>query len=291
MQPITARLLKWYRENRILYPWRQTKDPYKIWLSEILLQQTRIPVALPFFKKLVRKYPSVEDVAGDSQDAFVAEWSGIGYYGRARNMHACARKLVADHGRKFPSNFDQLLELPGIGRYTAGALRNLCFGELTPAVDGNVSRVLSRITMNIHPTQSSEFRDAIEKSFMEIGKQAPPHDYFQSLMELGEQICLPRPMCKICPVRKFCKAHSLGMQEKLPLARAKKVSVRYFWYFLILQKSNSLFMVKNPNRSFLRDAWMFPDLLSEKKLNDDQLKSEYKKQWNIEFNSIGYIGS
>ena len=291
MQAITSQLLKWYRENRVSYPWRRTKDPYKIWLSEILLQQTRISVALPFFKKLVKKYPSIEDVAGDTQDSFVAEWSGIGYYGRARNMHSCARELVSNHDRKFPSNFDQLLDLPGIGRYTAGALRNLCFGELTPAIDGNIARVISRLIKNLHAPHSRKFRDAIEKAFMEIGKDAPPQEYFQSLMELGEQICLPRPMCWLCPVRKFCRAHASGMEERIPLARARKAAVPYFWYFLILQKSNSLYLMQNPGRPFLRDAWMFPDLLSEMELSDDQLKSEYKKLWNIEFRNLEYLGS
>jgi A/G-specific adenine glycosylase len=291
MQAITEQLLKWYEENKILYPWRETKDPYKIWLSEILLQQTRIPVALPFFKKIVQKYPSIEDIAKDSQDSFVAEWSGIGYYSRARNMHACARELVSHHEKKFPSDFDQLLSLPGIGTYTAGAIRTLCFENLTPAIDGNIARVLSRITKNLHPPQSKEFRREIEKVFMEIGEGAAPYDYFQSLMELGEQVCLPRPLCSACPVQKFCGAYSAGMENRVPQRRARKAAVPFFWYFLILEKSNSLFFMQNSARPFLRDAWMFPDLLSTEELNDDQLKKEFKKRLNIEINKMYYLGS
>jgi len=154
---ITRTLLDWYQKNKILYPWRLTSDPYRIWLSEILLQQTRIPVALPFFQRIVAKYPSLEDVARESQESFVAEWSGIGYYRRARNMHACARELVSNHQQKFPSTYEELTKLPGIGRYTAGALRNVCFDKLTPAIDGNTGRVLARLTLNdLNPT-SKEF--------------------------------------------------------------------------------------------------------------------------------------
>jgi A/G-specific adenine glycosylase len=291
MRPITERLLKWYEKSKILYPWRKTKDPYKIWLSEILLQQTRIPVALPFFEKIVRKYPSIEDIANDSQESFVAEWSGIGYYGRARNMHACARELVTNHEKRFPSDFDQLLNLPGIGTYTAGAIRTLCFENLTPAIDGNIARVLSRITKNLYPPQSKEFRQGIEKAFMEMGEGAAPYDYFQSLMELGEQVCLPRPLCSACPVQNFCGAHSTGVENRLPQRRARKAAVPFFWYFLILEKSNSLFFMQNPSRPFLRDAWMFPDVLSSTELNDDQLKMEFKKQSNIKIDKMYCIGS
>ena len=251
VQPISDRLLKWYEENKILYPWRQTKDPYKIWLSEILLQQTRIPVALPFFEKIVQKYPSIEDVANDSQDSFVAEWSGIGYYGRARNMHACARELVTHHEKKFPSDFNQLLDLPGIGSYTAGAIRTLCFDQLTPAIDGNIARVLSRLTMNLHPPQSKEFRQGIEKAFMEMGQNIAPYDYFQSLMELGEQVCLPRPLCSACPVQEFCGAHSSGMENRIPQRRVRKATVPFFWYFLILRKSKFVLLDAESKTTFL----------------------------------------
>ncbi len=291
MKRTTAVLLEWYRQNRILYPWRLTSDPYKIWLSEILLQQTRIPVALPFFTKIVEKYPSIEDVARASQESFAADWSGIGYYGRAKNMHACARELVSNHKRKFPSSFEQLIKLPGIGRYTAGALRNLCFAELTPAIDGNVARVLSRLTLNVLPPESKDFLPAIEKSFLRLGKNAPAPEYFQALMELGEQICSPRPLCSLCPVRNFCSAHKAGMENQVPRTKARKITVPYFWYFLLLRKSGSLYLIKNSNRAFLREAWLFPDVLDERKLTDPELISEFQNRWNIGIRNLNCVGS
>src|SRR5262245_10454584 len=136
MQPITRKLLTWYRKNRILYPWRRTRDPYRIWLSEILLQQTRIPVVLQYYEKILKRFPTLKSLAKAKDDDFISAWSGIGYYARARNMLSCAREIVSDQGGQFPQDCESLLRLPGIGRYTMGAIRNLCFDQLTPAIDG-----------------------------------------------------------------------------------------------------------------------------------------------------------
>jgi A/G-specific adenine glycosylase len=288
---ITRTLLDWYQKNKILYPWRLTSDPYRIWLSEILLQQTRIPVALPFFQKIVAKYPSLEAVARESQESFVAEWSGIGYYSRARNMHACARELVSNHQQKFPSTYEQLTKLPGIGRYTAGALRNVCFDKLTPAIDGNTGRVLARLTLNdLNPT-SKEFLSALEESYLNIGKDAPPAEFFQALMELGEQICLPQPDCLKCPVRNYCPAFKKGMQTALPRKKIRKRAEPYYWYFLLLQDSESFYLIQNARRNFLRDAWLFPDLLVQQKLNNGELISEFQNRWGINLKDLRKIGS
>ncbi|MCI0613695.1 hypothetical protein L0244_11965 [bacterium] len=291
MKRIAKTLLDWYQKNKILYPWRLTSDPYQIWLSEILLQQTRIPVALPFFKKIVEKYPSLEDVARESQESFVAEWSGIGYYGRARNMHACARELISNHERKFPSTYEQLVKLPGIGRYTAGALRNVCFDELTPAIDGNTGRVLARLTLNDSNPAGKKYLAALEESYLDIGKDAPPAEFFQALMELGEQVCLPQPDCLHCPVRNYCMAFEKGMQTAIPMRKIRKRVEPYYWYFLLLQNSRSFYLIQNPRRSFLRDAWLFPDLLVQHKLNNVDLVSEFQNRWNIKVKNLTNLGS
>jgi A/G-specific adenine glycosylase len=291
LKRITRTLLDWYQKNKIQYPWRLTADPYRIWLSEILLQQTRIPVALPFFNKIVAKYPSLEDVARESQESFVAEWSGIGYYSRARNMHATARELVSNHQQQFPSAYEQLTKLPGIGRYTAGALRNVCFDELSPAIDGNTGRVLARITLNDLNPASKEFLSALEKSYLSIGKDAPPADFFQALMELGEQICLPQPDCLNCPVHNYCLAFEKGMQTVLPRKKIRKRAQPYYWYFLLLQDSESFYLLQNSRRNFLRDAWLFPDLLVQQKLNNEELISEFENRWGIDVKNLNNVGS
>jgi A/G-specific adenine glycosylase len=273
MKALTKQLLLWYRKNRVLYPWRKTKRPYEIWLSEILLQQTRIPVVLNFYEKILRKYPNLKSLAGANDSEFVSLWSGIGYYGRAHNMLACAREILQKHRGKFPSDLASLLSLPGIGRYTAGALRNLCFDQLTPAIDGNIRRVLSRLLM----TDSD-----LESGFQSVGIGAPAADFFQSLMELGERICLPKPACINCPVSKHCKARMAGKTGLFPRKQNKKPLEIFHWYLLVLKSNDSFYYLQNPSRPFLKSAWIFPDLLVREKMSSAaSLKRQFYKRWGI----------
>ncbi len=287
IQALTQKLLLWYQENRIAYSWRKTRDPYSIWLSEILLQQTRISVAIGFYERILAQYPTIQDLVGADSEAFVSSWSGIGYYSRARNMIACAREIVAAHGGIFPSELKDLLKLSGIGPYTAGALRNICFDKLSPAIDGNIRRVLARITGNRNPAHSRTFHREIEAAFLRLGKNAPAGDYFQALMELGEQICLPVPDCPSCPLQKACYAGRHHAALEIPRPKSKKKTEVFHWYFLPLsRKDKSRFYVLNPERAFLKGAWMFPDILSQKELNVAALKENYKRIWGIELKKI-----
>lgn len=284
---IARKLLKWYQKNRKLYPWRKTRAPYRIWLSEILLQQTRIPVALEFYRRILTKYPKIQDLAESDPELFVSSWSGIGYYNRARNMIRCAQKLVKEYNGAFPSDLSGLLALPGIGPYTAGALRNICFSELTPAIDGNIRRVLARITANKIPVNSKRFHREIENAFLQLGQNAPAGDYFQALMELGEQICLPIPRCTICPVRKDCVAWRENIASDLPSNPPRKTTVPYHWYFLVLSNADSAYhYVRNPKREFLKEAWMFPDILSKEELKLAEIRHQYKRIWGIDLKDI-----
>lgn len=284
---VTQKLLYWYRENRIAYPWRRSRDPYRIWLSEILLQQTRISVAVGFYERILAQYPVIQDLVRADPEAFVSSWSGIGYYSRARNMIACARQIVVSHGGIFPSELSHLLKLPGIGPYTAGALRNICFDKLTPAIDGNVRRVLARITGNRNPVHSRTFHRKLEAAFLQLGENAPAGDYFQALMELGEQICLPVPECPSCPLKKTCYAGRHQVAPEIPRSGPKKRTEVFHWYFLVLsRKDQSHFYVLNSERPFLKGAWMFPDILSQKELNAAALKESYKRTWGIELKKV-----
>lgn len=270
-------LIAWYRQNFIPYPWRMTTDIYPIWLSEVLLQQTRIPVALKFYEAILVKYPTLNDLANAKEEEFLAVWSGIGYYSRARNMLRCARKIVEQHSGSFPESWEDLLGLPGIGPYTAGALSGLCFGKLKPAVDGNTRRVLARVTNNTNLMDSSSFESEVERAFLELGKSAPPRDYVQALMELGERICLPTPDCSVCPVEEFCEARKSGTALQLPRRAEKRKPVPYYWYLLLLRKGKSFYLVQNGKREFLRDSWIFPDVLSEKKLTAREITHRYRQ--------------
>jgi len=277
MTRFAKNLLSWYLKNRILYPWRKTKDPYKIWVSEILLQQTRIPVVLKYYDKILDRFPRIEDLTEARETEFLALWSGLGYYRRAHAMLQCAREITQNYNGKFPSDLEELLQLPGIGNYTAGAIRNVCFGILTPSLDGNIRRVLSRLAMQ---------HENLENVFLNFGKDADSGIYFQSLMELGEQICLPDPRCALCPVRKYCKAHQIGKIASFPKKKLKKKTETFHWYLLLAASNGSHYYVQNSDRQFLKKAWIFPDILSRSELSPAVLRQEFQERWGIKTTTL-----
>jgi A/G-specific adenine glycosylase len=192
-------------------------------------------------------------------------------------MLACAREVLRKHRGRFPAELHALLELPGIGKYTAGALRNICFDQLTPAIDGNIRRVLSRLMMS---------NSVLENSFTTIGEGAPAAEFFQSLMELGERICLPKPLCQACPVSRHCKAHSSGKQNEFPLRQTKKAKEIFHWYLLVLKSNGSVYYLLNPSRPFLKFAWIFPDLLVSQKLSSARLIEQFHQKWGIQLKDM-----
>lgn len=292
MSPLSEKLVRWYRKHRILYPWRKTREPYAVWVSEILLQQTRISVVVPFYEKILARFPTVSALAAADAAEFLALWSGIGYYRRAEHMLQCAREIERSHSGQFPAELSGLLALPGIGKYTAGALSNLCFGRLAPAIDGNIARVLARISNCNALYGTTDFHKRIEDVFLQVGKGAPVADYFESLMELGERICLPTaPDCPSCPVRAGCAAHRKGAQTSIPRMPAKKKTAEFHWYFLILQQGNSGFYVQNPRRDFLKSAWLFPDVLSRSKRSEPELRGEFQTRWKINAKRLKEVAS
>ena len=192
-------ILRWYDQNRRHLPWRETRDPYHIWLSEIMLQQTRVAAVLEHYRIFLNRFPDLQALAAASEDAVLAAWSGLGYYRRARLLHRCAKDLVETHGGRFPQNSEALLDLPGIGRYTAAALASIAFAEAVAVVDGNVERVLRRlIDVNLNGPQTWRRAQALLD-------HSRPGDFNQAMMELGATVCLPgEPRCLACPVRKWC---------------------------------------------------------------------------------------
>jgi A/G-specific adenine glycosylase len=288
---LARRLLEWYRKKRTLYPWRLTSDPYLIWLSEILLQQTRIPIVLQYFEKIVNRYPTLKHLIDADPSEFVSHWSGIGYYRRAQNMLLCAQYLSKHYSGQFPRSPELLAKLPGIGKYTAGAISNICFGKLTPALDGNITRVLARLTNNKHARDSQAFRRNLEFAYVHFGKNASSGDYFQALMELGERICLPQPNCFACPVLNFCEAARKNQTHLVPSRKPKRSTINYNWYLLALRKDQHHFFVQNSSREFLREAWLFPDILSRRTLSMKRLNAEFKTRWLIDPGLLQKVGS
>ncbi|HKM85571.1 MAG TPA: A/G-specific adenine glycosylase [Terriglobales bacterium] len=217
-------LLRWYDQHRRDLPWRETRDPYRIWLSEIMLQQTRVAAVLDHYRIFLKRFPNVQELAAASEDAVLAAWSGLGYYRRARMLHQCAEDVVEKHGGRFPRNSEALLALPGIGRYTAAAIASIAFGKPVAVVDGNVERVLQRF-IGIDLAGPQPWRRA-----QALLDHSRPGDFNQAMMELGATVCVPRePRCLACPVRKWCATRGEVPRpvsiELMPASRQNKKQI------------------------------------------------------------------
>jgi A/G-specific adenine glycosylase len=246
-----SRLLTWYERNRRDLPWRKDRDPYRIWLSEIMLQQTRVAAVVEHYRKFLKRFPTVQKLAGARQTSVLAAWSGLGYYRRARMLHDAAKQIVREHKGKFPGSSTDLRALPGIGRYTAAAIASIAFGEPVAVVDGNVERVLERM-LGVD-LQGEELWDAAQS----LLSPKKPGDFNQAMMELGATVCLPRhPKCLACPVRGVCA--SRGEREKATnQGRLKK---RQIWYALDC-RNGSIFLVRRPqNASLMPGMWELPEI-------------------------------
>jgi A/G-specific adenine glycosylase len=254
-------LLNWYDKRRRDLPWRKTRDPYRIWLSEIMLQQTRVAAVLDHYRIFLERFPTVEVLAAASEDAVLAAWSGLGYYRRARMLHRCAKELVRQQGGRFPQNAEALETLPGIGRYTAAAIASIAFEEPIAVVDANVERVVQRL-IGRDLTQPQIWRQA--QSLLSASR---PGDFNQSMMELGATACLPRePKCPACPVRKWCAQQSkitIPMERRAPGGSLKPTSsrqVKEVWYVLS-QRDGRIRLVRRPRKSSLMPGmWELPPL-------------------------------
>ncbi len=245
-------VIRWYHRHHRDLPWRHTSDPYKIWLSEIILQQTRVMQGLPYYLRFVEQYPTVFDLAHAEEQEILRLWQGLGYYSRARNMHRTARQVVNEYGGSFPPTYAQLLQLKGVGQYTAAAIASFAFGEVVPAVDGNVYRVLSRL----FGIKTDILSSAARKEFTGVARQLisadDPATFNQAMIEFGAIQCQPvAPDCLLCPFSAMCYAFQHGAQNRLPVKSKKtKVRDRYLNY-LVLEKGGKLAM----RQRTARDVW------------------------------------
>lgn len=252
MHTLARHLLNWYETNYRELPWRLTRDPYKIWLSEIILQQTRVDQGLPYYKRFIDTFPDIQSLASAEPEHVLRQWQGLGYYSRARNLHRCAIEIVKKYNGQFPSDYHLLIQLPGIGKYTAAAIASFAFRQKVAAVDGNVLRVISRLFAlpdDVGMTKT-------QKKIIEIANGIMPTDrpdlFNQALMEFGALHCTPSsPLCTRCPVQSFCQAFRTGMVQQLPVKNKKiKKRARYFTYYVI--ESNRQLMLKQRQEN---DIW------------------------------------
>lgn len=245
VSPFSEIILRWYDLNKRSLPWRDTSDPYVIWLSEVILQQTRVEQGLPYFKQFVATFPDVHRLAAATEQQVLKLWEGLGYYSRGRNLHRCAREIVREYAGEFPQRAAGLIKLPGVGPYTASAIASIAFNERVPVLDGNVFRILSRIFGITADISSHAGRAVFLKKASPLVPLNRPGDFNQSMMELGALVCTPRnPRCDVCPFSSMCVARRGGSIAGLPVKSKKaKVKTRFFYYF-ILRKGSRIGMRK-----------------------------------------------
>lgn len=247
-------------------PWRETKDPYRIWISEIMLQQTQVETVIPYYHRWLKKFPNVTTLAEAPLDQVLKLWEGLGYYRRARNMHESAKIIVNRHGGKFPADLEEIRKLPGIGRYTAGAVASIAFGKPAPLVDGNVARVFARVFTIKDPVDSSKTQKKLWDLAARLIPQENPGDFNQALMELGATLCLPsHPLCSICPVSKLCGAHRLGQEQNFPRKMRQPPAEKVKAVCGIVRSHGKILITKRPDRGLWASLWEFPTFrVSEK---------------------------
>ena len=253
-------LLDWYDVNKRDLPWRRTRDPYRVWVSEIMLQQTRVAAALPYYLRWMEALPDVEALAAVEEERLMKLWQGLGYYSRARNLQRAARVIVEDLGGSFPDTWEGLRKLPGVGDYTAGAVASIAFGRRVPAVDGNALRVVARVADIRENIMDPRVRRSMGALLAAAVPADRPGTFNQAVMDLGATVCLPngKPLCGDCPLAALCEARRLGLEEVLPL-REKKASrrVEELTVYLLVRDGKAA-LRKRPGQGLLAGLWEFP---------------------------------
>ena len=254
-------LLPWYRVNRRDLPWRQDREPYHVWVSEIMLQQTRVEAVKGYYARFLKTLPTVGALAACDDDTLHKLWEGLGYYSRVRNLKKAAVRIMEEYGGVFPGEYEKIRALPGIGDYTAGAICSICFDRPTPAVDGNVLRVISRITEDATPIDLPAYKKAVSTALAQV-YPAEAGEFTQALMELGATICGPNwdPGCERCPCRGFCGAACAGRTKDYPVKLPKKAKKMEERTVLILSCDRMYALNKRPDRGLLAGLWEFPNV-------------------------------
>jgi A/G-specific adenine glycosylase len=283
----SKKIIGWYQENHRDLPWRNTQDAYKIWLSEIILQQTRVAQGLPYYEKFILQFPDVNSLAKAKERDVLRLWQGLGYYTRARNLHKCAREVVRKFNGRFPQTFGELKQLPGIGDYTAAAIASFAFNERVAVVDGNVFRVLSRVFGVDKNIASSEGKIFFTSLANQLISEDEPAMHNQAVMEFGALHCLPQnPHCEDCVFKKNCVAFQQDLQHVLPVKiKKQKITKRFFYYFLV-RSGNKILMTERTGKGIWKGLYDFP-LHEEKSMMSAEkiLKKFFPRENHIETSS------
>ena len=287
-QTIVPLLLDWFAGNARVLPWRKNRDPYRIWISEIMLQQTRVEAVIPYYERFLAALPDIRSLAKADDDKLMKLWQGLGYYSRARNLKRAAQKIMEEFGGIFPSEPEQILSLHGIGTYTAGAIASIAFEKPVPAVDGNVLRVLSRIMESKENIDLPAVRQNFTEQLRAIYPEGKCGAFTQSLMELGALICLPNgaPLCGSCPLASLCRAFRNGTWNTLPVRTEKKSRRVEEKTVLMLFHEDEIALKKRPAKGLLAGLYEFPN--REGFLTPEQLKKE-NPDWEIDHSPLNAV--
>lgn len=261
-ETLAQKLCAWYDAGHRELPWRQDTRPYPVWLSEIMLQQTRVEAVKGYYARFLRELPTIEALSRCPPDRLTKLWEGLGYYSRVRNLQKAAQVIQDTYGGRFPETFEAVRALPGIGDYTAGAICSICFGLPTPAVDGNVLRVLSRVMEDEAPITNQKTKNACREALVPVYQKGPRGTLTQALMELGAMVCVPNgaPKCESCPLREICLANLHGTQDKFPVKEAKRPKREEHRTVFVLQCEDTLAVRKRPGKGLLAGLWELPNV-------------------------------
>lgn len=281
LNEIVQPLISWYRQNKRILPWRDQKNAYYTWVSEIMLQQTRVEAVKPYFLRFIGELPDVKALAECPEEKLMKLWEGLGYYNRVRNMQSAAQVVVAEYGGVLPASYDELLALKGIGSYTAGAIASIAYDIPVPAVDGNVLRVFSRITEDRQDIMKQSVRSQVEEKLLGIMPKDAPGDFNQALMELGAVVCVPNgpARCMECPVAALCKAYHHGTVDELPVKAPKKKRTIENKTVLVIQDGECTAIRKRPQEGLLAGLYELPNV--EGHLSMDEALQKVKEM-NLE---------
>ena len=285
---VAEMLLSWYDEHRRILPWREITDPYRTWISEIMLQQTRVETVIPYYERFLAAFPDVQSLAAADLDDVLKLWEGLGYYSRARNLHRGAQQIVENFGGVLPDDTAQLRKIAGIGAYTAGAIASIAYGKPVPAVDGNVIRVVSRLRGIRENVGIPSVRRLLEAEAAALVPVNRPGDYNQAVMDLGSSVCVPgTPECAVCPLRTVCDACAADDADELPVLPLK-TPPKVYEYDVLLIQSGSRILMRRRSESLLHGLWVYPMLPEWRDANS--LAAAAQKEIRLPLESVRYLG-
>jgi len=269
---IGGKIREWYKKNKRELPWRDITDPYRVWISEVILQQTRVNQGLAYYLRFIAAFPDVHSLAGAGEDEVLKLWQGLGYYNRARNLHRGAREILSERNGVLPASYEEWLEVKGVGPYTASAIASVCFGEPRAVVDGNVSRVIARMYGLEVAINSSRGEKQVATLAGELMDPGDPGTHNQAMMEFGAMQCIPvSPECRICPVMEECNAFRNGRVDRLPVKLPKKKPVEWYIYYYMMAKGRESILMRRGNGDIWRSLYQFPAVESPVPLSDEEL--------------------